>query len=176
MPRKPKAKPVDLLMIPAELLEQFGSGSTTDEAINAATPSPKTAMIDRALGGEMRLHLAAQRGQADHRDQPAQWHGRQDGPGRVRSDPVSRCRGPRWQLRTAADPKHERRFTGFDAKIVVMYDRAMTVRETQVFLQDQYGTEVLPDFISSVTDEVMAEVADPLVQVLPDGSIPDLRH
>ncbi len=39
-----------------------------------------------------------------------------------------------------------------------MYARGMTVREIQGFLQEQYGTEVSPDFISSVTDEVMAEV------------------
>ncbi len=55
-------------------------------------------------------------------------------------------------------PKHERRFTGFDDKIVAMYARGMTVREIQAFLLEQYGTEVSPDFISSVTDEVMAEV------------------
>ena len=53
-------------------------------------------------------------------------------------------------------PKHERRFTAFDDKIVAMYARGMTVREIQGFLLEQYGTEVLPDFISSVTDEVMA--------------------
>ena len=55
-------------------------------------------------------------------------------------------------------PKHERRFTGFDDKIVAMYARGMTVREIQGFLAEQYGTEVAPDFISSVTDAVMAEV------------------
>ncbi len=55
-------------------------------------------------------------------------------------------------------PKHERRFTGFDDKIVAMYARGMTVREIQGFLLEQYGTEVSPDFISSVTDEVMAEL------------------
>ena len=54
--------------------------------------------------------------------------------------------------------KHERRFTGFDDKIVAMYARGMTVREIQGFLADQYGTEVSPEFISSVTDAVMAEV------------------
>ena len=55
-------------------------------------------------------------------------------------------------------PKHERRFTGFDDKIVAMYARGMTVREIQGFLAEQYGTEVSPDFISSVTDAVMTEV------------------
>lgn len=34
----------------------------------------------------------------------------------------------------------------------------MTVREVQGFLADQYGVDVSPEFISSVTDAVMAEV------------------
>ena len=34
----------------------------------------------------------------------------------------------------------------------------MTVREVQGFLADQYSVEVSPEFISSVTDAVMAEV------------------
>jgi putative transposase len=55
-------------------------------------------------------------------------------------------------------PKHERRFTGFDDKIIAMYARGMTVREVQGFLADQYGVDVSPEFISSVTDAVMAEV------------------
>src|SRR3546814_11689645 len=38
-----------------------------------------------------------------------------------------------------------------------MYARGMSVREIQAFLAESYGTEVSPDFISSVTDEVMAE-------------------
>jgi transposase-like protein len=55
-------------------------------------------------------------------------------------------------------PKHERRFTGFDDKIVALYARGMTVREIQAFLAEQYATEVSPEFISSVTDAVMSEV------------------
>ena len=54
--------------------------------------------------------------------------------------------------------KHERRFTGFDDKIIAMYARGMTMREIQGFLAEQYGTEVSAEFISSVTDAVMAEV------------------
>jgi len=55
-------------------------------------------------------------------------------------------------------PKHERRFTGFDDKIIAMYARGMTVREIQGFLSEMYGTDVTPDFISGVTDAVLAEV------------------
>lgn len=56
MPRKPKTEPVDLPAIPAELLEQFGNGLRSAEAINAATMALKKALIERALG-EMRRYL-----------------------------------------------------------------------------------------------------------------------
>ena len=55
-------------------------------------------------------------------------------------------------------PKHERCFTGFDDKIIAMYARGMTVREIQGVVLEQCGTKVSPEFISSVTDEVMSEV------------------
>jgi putative transposase len=55
--------------------------------------------------------------------------------------------------------KPERRFTGFDEKIVAMYARGMTVREIQGFLGEMYSVDVSPDFISSVTDAVMTEVS-----------------
>ena len=55
-------------------------------------------------------------------------------------------------------PKHKRRFTGFDDKMVAMHARGVTVREVQAFLAEQYSTEVSPEFISSLTDAVMSEV------------------
>ena len=54
--------------------------------------------------------------------------------------------------------KHERRFTGFDDKILALYARGMTVREIQGFLAEMYVVEVSPDLISTVTDAVVAEV------------------
>ena len=54
--------------------------------------------------------------------------------------------------------KHDRHFTGFDDKIIAMYARGMTVREIQGFLAQMYGTDVTPDFISTVTDAVLAEI------------------
>ena len=68
-------------------------------------------------------------------------------------------------------PKHERRFEGFDVKIIVMYAHGMTVREIQAFFQEQYGTEVSPEFISSVAyalmDGVRARQSRPLEQMYP---------
>jgi transposase-like protein len=68
-------------------------------------------------------------------------------------------------------PTHERRFTGFDDKIIAMYARGMSVREIQGFIAESYGTQVSPGFISSVTDEVMTEAVAwqcrPLEQMYP---------
>ena len=54
--------------------------------------------------------------------------------------------------------KHERRFTGFDDKIISMYARGMTVRDVQDHLREMYEVDVSPEFISSVTDAVISEV------------------
>jgi transposase-like protein len=55
-------------------------------------------------------------------------------------------------------PKHARRVTGFDDKILALYARGMTVREIQGLLTEMYAVEVSPDLISTVTDAVQAEV------------------
>jgi putative transposase len=54
--------------------------------------------------------------------------------------------------------KHQRRFTGFDDKILSMYARGMSTREIQGHLQEIYGAEISPSLISEVTDEVIEEV------------------
>jgi len=55
-------------------------------------------------------------------------------------------------------PKHERRFTGFDEKILALYARGLTVREIQAFLREMYAVDVSPDLISTVTDAIVEEV------------------
>lgn len=54
--------------------------------------------------------------------------------------------------------KYQRRLAGFDDKILSLYARGMTVREIQGHIEEIYQTEVSPDLISTVTDEVMSEV------------------
>lgn len=55
-------------------------------------------------------------------------------------------------------PKHQRRFEGFDDKILSMYARGMTTRDIQGHLEEIYGVEVSPTLISNVTDGVAEEV------------------
>ena len=56
--------------------------------------------------------------------------------------------------------KGQRRFEGFDEKIIALYARGMTVREIQGLLREQYQVEVGHDLISTVTDAVMGEVVE----------------
>jgi len=146
--------------IPKELIDQFVSGPMSAQAVNATAMAFKKALIERALGAELSHHLGYAPGAAKPEDAANHRNGAsaktvltEDGPLRIE---VPRDREGSFE--PVLIPKHERRFTGFDDKIVAMYARGMTVREIQGFLTEQYGTQVSPEFISSVTDAVMAEV------------------
>ena len=146
--------------IPKELIDQFVTGPMSAEAVQDISMAFKKALIERALGAELSHHLGY--GAGEPRAEQASNHRNGVSAKTVLTDtgPV-RIEVPRdraGSFEPLLIPKHERRFTGFDDKIVAMYARGMTVREIQAFLAEQYGTEVSPEFISSVTDEVMAEV------------------
>ena len=55
--------------------------------------------------------------------------------------------------------KYQRRFPGFDDKIISMYARGMSTREIVGHLRELYGIDVSPDLISTVTDAVLEEIA-----------------
>jgi len=156
------AKSAALPKIPKELLDQIvAEGPMTGEQINATTLALKKALIERALGGELSHHLGYAPG-ATRREGATgnQRNGISAKTVRTDGGPL-RIEVPR-DREGSFEPlligKHERRFTGFDDKIIAMYARGMTMREIQGFLAEQYGTEVSAEFISSVTDAVMAEV------------------
>jgi transposase-like protein len=160
MATKKKTPLRELPAIPAELLDQFVKGPMTAEAVQDLSMAFKKALIERALGAELGHHLGYPAGGERPEDATNQRNGKSrktvltdDGPLRV---DIPRDRDG--SFAPILIPKHERRFTGFDDKIIAMYARGMTVREIQAFLTEQYGTEVSPEFISSVTDAVMDEV------------------
>jgi putative transposase len=154
------AESAALPKIPKELLDQFVSGPMSGEEVNAASKAFKKALIERALGAELGYHLGYPSGAAKPEAAVNQRNGKSDKTVMTEDGPL-RIEVPRdrdGSFEPLLIPKHERRFTGFDDKIIAMYARGMTVREVQGFLADQYGVDVSPEFISSVTDAVMAEV------------------
>jgi len=134
----------ELPTIPKELIDQFVKGPMNAEAVNAASMAFKKALIERALGAELSHHLGYAPGEA--RPEEAVNH-RNGASGKtvLTEDGPLRIDVPRDRIGSFEPlliPKHERRFTGLDDKIVAMYARGMTMREIQGFLREQYGTEV----------------------------------
>jgi transposase-like protein len=164
MPRKPKPEKPSaeiLAPIPAEILDQIvRDGPLTAEEIDTASRRFKKALIERALGGELTHHLGYPPGAAkpalttNHRNGTS---GKtvltDDGPVAIE---VPRDRAGTFEPQLIG--KHERRFTGFDDKVIALYARGLTVREIQAFLKESYGVDVSPDLISAVTDAVVEEV------------------
>jgi putative transposase len=164
MPRKPKReKPrAEILApIPADILDQLvREGPLTAAEVETATRRFKKALIERALGAELSHHLGYAPGTpkpeiaTNHRNGTS---GKtvltDDGPVDIE---VPRDRESTFEPQLIA--KHERRFTGFDDKVIALYARGLTVREIQAFLKEMYAVDVSPDLISAVTDAIVAEV------------------
>ncbi len=163
MPRKPKPeKPrAEILAIPAAILDQLvREGPLTAAEVDTATRRFKKALIERALGAELSHHLGYAPGTpkpevaTNHRNGTS---GKtvltDDGPVDIA---VPRDRDSTFEPQLIG--KHERRFTGFDDKVLALYARGLTVREIQAFLKEMYAVEVSPDLISTVTDAIVAEI------------------
>jgi putative transposase len=67
--------------------------------------------------------------------------------------------------------KRQRRFEGFDDKILALYSRGLSTRDIEAHLEEIYGVSVGRDLISKVTDGVMDDVREwaqrPLEDVYP---------
>ncbi len=163
MPRKRNSLTPDapLAPVPSEILDQFvRQGPISPEELDVAVRRFKKAIIERALGGELTHHLGYPPGGV--KPDATTNHRNGTGSKTVLTDDgplaldVPRDREGTFEPRLIA--KHERRFAGFDDKILALYAREMTVREIQGFLAEMYDVEVSPDLISTVTDGIVAEV------------------
>ena len=118
------------------------------------------ALVERALQAEMAEHL----GHGKHEPVESATGNTRNGKskktlkGEFGELPIEIPRDRHGSFEPQLVAKHQTRWTGFDDKILSLYARGMTVREIQAFLAEQYGCEVGPDFISGVTNAVMAEV------------------
>jgi putative transposase len=163
-----------LAPVAPEILNQFApDGPLTAADVEAATRRFKKALIERALGAEMSHHLGYAPGTAKPDETANHRNGSSAKTVLTEEGPLPLAI-PRDRLGTFEPqliPKHERRFTGFDDKIIALYARGLTVREIQAFLAEMYAVEVSPELISSVTDAVVTEVTEwqtrPLEPVYP---------
>jgi putative transposase len=153
MPRRKEVR------IPDALLDQLLGGADAKTAFdqNGLLDELKKALAERALNAEIDHHLDGEA--VEGRSNSRNGYGKKTvltDTGRMELEV------PRDRLATF-DPqliaKYQRRFPGFDEKIVSMYARGMSTREIQGHLRELYGIDASPDLISTVTNAVLEEVA-----------------
>jgi len=169
-------------------LDELLAGKTTEEIVgpNGLLKQLTKALVERAMNAEMSHHLGYEKHAAEGRGSGNNRNGtsRKKVQGDFGSVEIEVPRDRNGTYDPKIIPKHERRFAGFDQKILSMYARGMTTRDIQGHLEEMYGVEVSPALISEVTDAVMEEVrawqSRPLEPIYPilylDALMVKMRH
>jgi putative transposase len=146
-----------------ELIDELLAGARTEEEIVGAgglLADLTRRLVERALSAELTEHL----GYEPHQEPPG-------GSGNTRNGTTPKTlvteHGP-VQVKTPRDRnasfepkivrKGQRRFQGFDDKILALYSRGLSTRDIEAHLQEIYGVKVGRDLINTVTDAVMDDV------------------
>ena len=146
--------------IPDEVIDQLLAGARTEEEI--AGPGGLLAqltkrLVERAMEVELTDHL----GYEPHAEPPGGAGNTRNGSspktlvtehGQVGID-APRDRDGSFEPKIVS--KRQRRFEGFDDKILALYCRGLSTRDIEAHLEEIYGVKVGRDLISKVTDAVM---------------------
>jgi putative transposase len=159
-----------------ELIDELLSGASTEEEI--AGPGGLLAeltkrLVERAMEVELTDHV----GYEPHQEPPGGGGNTRNGTtpktlvtehGKVQID-APRDRDGSFQPKIVR--KRQRRFQGFDDKILALYSRGLSTRDIEAHLQEIYGVKVGRDLISRVTDAVMDDAREwakrPLEDIYP---------
>lgn len=159
-----------------EVIDELLAGARTEEEIvgpGGVLAQLTKRLVERAMSAELTEHL----GYEPHQEPPG-------GSGNTRNGSTAKTlateHGP-VEIETPRDRnatfepqivrKGQRRFEGFDEKILALYSRGLSTRDIEAHLAEIYGVKVGRDLISRVTDAVMDDVrewqARPLDDVYP---------
>ena len=162
--------------LPDEVVDQLLAGARSEEEIvgpGGLLSQLTQRLVERALEVEITDHL----GYESHQEPPG-------GTGNTRNGKTPKTlsteHGP-VRVNTPRDrdgsfapklvKKRQRRFEGFDEKILALYSRGMSTRDIEAYLRELYGVSVGRDLISRVTDAVMDDArawqSRPLEDVYP---------
>jgi putative transposase len=159
-----------------EVIDELLAGALTEEEI--AGPGGLLAeltkrLVERAMEVELTDHV----GYEPHHEPPGGASNQRNGTspktlitehGKV---PIDAPRDRDGSFSPKIVKKRQRRFVGFDDKILALYSRGLSVRDIRAHLQEIYGVEVSIDLISRVTDGVMDDVREwakrPLEDIYP---------
>jgi putative transposase len=143
-----------------EVIDELLAGARSEEEIvgpGGLLAQLTKRLVERAMEVELTEHL----GYEPHQEPPG-------GTGNTRNGSTPKTlateHGP-VPIRTPRDrdgsfepkivQKRQRRFVGFDEKILALYSRGLSTRDIEAHLQEIYGVKVGRELISKVTDAVM---------------------
>src|SRR5438105_3827544 len=145
--------------------EIFGQGGLFDQLTKR--------LVERAMEVELTDHL----GYEPHREPPGGAGNTRNGstPKTLATEhgpvPIDTPRDRDGSFEPKIVRKRQRRFEGFDEKILALYSRGLSTRDIEAHLAEIYGVQVGRDLISRVTDAVMEDVREwqqrPLDDVYP---------
>ncbi|MGH3601356.1 MAG: IS256 family transposase [Pseudonocardiaceae bacterium] len=162
--------------IPDEVIDQLLAGAQSEQEI--AGPGGLLAqltkrLVERAMEVELSDHL----GYEPHAEPPGGVGNTRNGtsPKRLITEQgevgIDAPRDRDGSFSPKIVKKRQRRFEGFDDKILALYSRGLSTRDISAHLQEIYGVEVGRELISKVTDGVMddarAWASRPLEDVYP---------
>jgi putative transposase len=159
-----------------ELIDELLDGARSEEEIvgpGGVLAQLTKRLVERALSAELTEHL----GYEPHQEPPGGMGNTRNGStpktlatehGPVR---IGTPRDRRGSFEPQIVGKGQRRFEGFDDKILALYSRGLSARDIEAHLAEIYGVQVGRDLISRVTDAVMDDVREwqqrPLDDVYP---------
>jgi putative transposase len=159
-PPRPELAAEVKALLPDELIDELLAGARTEEEITGSgglLGQLTKRLVERAMEVELTDHL----GYEPHQEPPG-------GAGNTRNGSTSKTLitesgpvgidTPRDRAGTFEPQivrKRQRRFEGFDDKILALYARGLSTRDIEAHLEEIYGVKVGRDLISKVTDAVM---------------------
>jgi putative transposase len=162
-PSRPELAAEVKALLPDELIDELLAGARTEEEITGSgglLSQLTKRLVERAMEVELTDHL----GYEPHQEPPGGTGNTRNGSmskslitesGEVRID-TPRDRAGTFQPQIVR--KRQRRFEGFDDKILALYSRGLSTRDIEAHLEEIYGVKVGRDLISRVTDAVMDDV------------------
>jgi putative transposase len=146
--------------LPDEVVDQLLAGASTEEEIvgpGGLLGQLTKRLVERALEVEITDHVGYER----HQEPPGGAGNTRNGSTRKRlvtehgEVPIETPRDRDGSFSPKIVKKRQRRFEGFDDKILALYSRGLSTRDIEAHIAEIYGVHVGRDLISRVTDAVM---------------------
>jgi transposase-like protein len=155
-----------------ELAKEIATQASTLDELNGVMRSLMKSALERMLSTELKVHLEEE-AQAEAGGVEAVVEagvpGTRKGRNRRNGTSPKSIQGEMGKMALAVPrdrngsfepqllPKHQRRLSGFDEKILALYAKGMTTRDIQQIVKELYGVEVSPTLISEITADLDAE-------------------